>query len=936
MKKHPLSLAISLTLLSLTAHAQQAQSNTIGSDYVPPSDSNPSSGANLNTDEQAPITQLDTINVIADTHTRPSALAFGNTQKASDVVVNREQLNKRSATLGNALSEELGIHSNPFGGGSSAPVIRGQDGVRVKILQNGTDVIDVSNISPDHVIATDTLLAERIELVRGPSTLRYGTASSAGVVNVVDKRIPDKMPSGNLSDKVEGEALLRYNTNSNEKLATAGATFALSDHIAMRVEGLSRDANNYEVPEFNSDKKLDYLPDSYNRSKVGTVGLSWIGDQGYLGASYSRREDVYGIPGHNHNYDSCYGHFINWLGSTETGFHGRYYLNAYPHLMDDDDIIDFPHFDGCHVGGHADDHGHEHNTDNPFGFEHNHNHKGPWVDMTSDRYDVRGELRDPIKGIDKVKLSLTHADYYHDEKDPGNPERTTGISEGFDPTLDRGYASAIFKNKGFNSRLEAYHTPINGLQGMLGLQYQKQDMSAEVPYLPSWGDTSKADPRYLLVPHTNKNLSVFGLEQYQIGNFTFEGAARWERQKTPVKYDKELLQRKLEWLENGFPALDSTKAEHPDLSPYEENAVSYAGGVLWDLNSNYRLSFTASHNERIPSPMELYYNGKHLATNSFEYGNKNLEKERSNNFELGLSYLGDNWDYNISGYYNDFDNYIYNENITKFGDLYMRRYNQTTADFYGLEGDLTYRISPSQEVTFFGDFVRGKIGALDPIIGKNIFSDTPEIYGLADSCQGLSGQEIKESGRISECILMSEVENPPEINFYEWCDADLMSDPEEMPWCVDFIYKKLGTDILKRPATNAPRVPPARLGFRYNNHLTDKWSVNMDYSHVFEQNKVSTSTIAIKPLEYDEDGNKLQYENNSLLMKPRFVTENKTEGYNLLNLGADYESNYRNIDYTLSIRANNVLDEKVYIHNSFLPYVPQMGRNFTLGLNVKF
>ena len=918
MKRKPLVIAVYGLMITYANHAY-ADSKHI------------SEIENDHLSKSSPSTTLDTIVVEAQSIS-PSALAFGNTQKASDVVVNREQLILRSATLGNALSEELGVHSNPFGGGSSAPVIRGQDGVRIKVMQNGTDVVDVSNMSPDHVIATDTLLAERVELVRGPSTLLYGTASSAGVVNVVDKRIPDKMPRGNFNDKVEGEALLRYNTNNQEKLATAGATFGLTDHIALRVEGLSRHADNYEVPEFKSDVTLDYLPDSYNKSKVGTIGLSWIDDRGYIGASYSRREDVYGIPGHNHNYDSCDGHFINWLGSAETGFHGRYYLNAYPHLMNDNDIIDFPHFDGCHVGGHADDHGHEHNHDQPLGFEHNHNHKGPWVDMTSDRYDVRGELREPLKGIDKVKLSLTYADYYHDEKDPGNPDRTTGIGEGLDLRLDKGHAAAIFNNKGFNSRLETYHTPVNGFSGMLGMQYQKQEMSAEVPYLPSWGDTSKADPRYLLVPHTNKNLSVFGLEQYEMGDFTFEAAARWEKQKTPVEYDQDLLNRKLEWLNSGFPSLDSNKVEHPDLSPYEEDATSYAGSIIWDFNPEYRLSFTASHNERLPAPMELYYNGKHLATNSFEYGNKDLRKERSNNIELGISHFGKDWDYNLSGYYNDFDNYIFNENVTKFGDLYMRRYNQTTANFYGLEGDISYQVTPNQKLTVFGDFVRGKIGSLAPVVGKSLYGESSEVLGLKPSCEGLSGEQI--AGQLADCVLLSNEQANPILEVDESCSLNDLA--EALEYCVLSYPEKLGTDVLERPGTNAPRVPPARLGFRYNNYLTDKLSVNMDYSHMFEQNKVTTSTIAIKPLEYDEDGTKRQYDNNSLLMQPRMITENKTEGYNLLNLGADYASAYGNFDYTLSLRANNLLDEKIYIHNSFLPYVPQMGRNFTLGLNVKF
>ncbi|OAV01823.1 MULTISPECIES: TonB-dependent receptor [Moraxella] len=66
------------------------------------------------------------------------------------------------------------------------------------------------------------------------------------------------------------------------------------------------------------------------------------------------------------------------------------------------------------------------------------------------------------------------------------------------------------------------------------------------------------------------------------------------------------------------------------------------------------------------------------------------------------------------------------------------------------------------------------------------------------------------------------------------------------------------------------------------------------------------------------------------------MVENKTTGYNLLNLGVDYNNVYKNMDYMLSLRANNLLDEQIYVHNSFLPFVLQMGRNVTLGLTTKF
>lgn len=136
--------------------------------------------------------QLDEISVTTESKNLSRSIE-GTYQSVSDSVVKKQKLQRQYATLGNALAGELGVHSNPFGG-ASAPMLRGQEGVRVKILQNGLDVVDMSTISPDHAVAEDTMLAEQVELIHGANTLLYSTASAAGVINVVDKRIPTHVP----------------------------------------------------------------------------------------------------------------------------------------------------------------------------------------------------------------------------------------------------------------------------------------------------------------------------------------------------------------------------------------------------------------------------------------------------------------------------------------------------------------------------------------------------------------------------------------------------------------------------------------------------------------------------------------------------------------------------------------------------------------------
>ncbi|RYD18423.1 MAG: hypothetical protein EOP88_22615, partial [Verrucomicrobiaceae bacterium] len=114
-----------------------------------------------------------------------------------------EELQERlQGTLGDTLNGQPGISATSFGPGASRPVIRGLGDDRVRILQNGTSILDVSNVSPDHAVASDPSGFSSVEVVRGPATLLYGPNAIGGVVNVIDERIPQqrfegKWPTGN-------------------------------------------------------------------------------------------------------------------------------------------------------------------------------------------------------------------------------------------------------------------------------------------------------------------------------------------------------------------------------------------------------------------------------------------------------------------------------------------------------------------------------------------------------------------------------------------------------------------------------------------------------------------------------------------------------------------------------------------------------------------
>lgn len=164
----------------------------------------------------------------------------------ADQVVEQKVLAERPTTIGDALADELGVYSNQYGTGSSRPVIRGQDGPRVKVLQHASETADVSTLSPDHTVTVDPILAKQVEVIRGPSTLLYGAGTVGGLVNVTDQKIPTQMPA----DGLEGTVGVRYNSGSDEKLASAGVTAAIGDSFALRVEGSKRKANNYITPDY--------------------------------------------------------------------------------------------------------------------------------------------------------------------------------------------------------------------------------------------------------------------------------------------------------------------------------------------------------------------------------------------------------------------------------------------------------------------------------------------------------------------------------------------------------------------------------------------------------------------------------------------------------------------------------------------------------------
>jgi len=210
------------------------------------------------------------------------------------VLAGDELRNKLGNSLGDTLSQELGVSASAFGAGASRPIIRGMEGPRVLMLQNGMSTADVSTVSNDHAVATEAATARQIEILRGPAALLYGSGAIGGLVNVVNDRIPTE-----LVGKPTGQVEARYGTVDGQK-NTSFAVDGSAGQIGLHVDGNYRDTDNYKIPgnarQGDATTASGRLPNSFTHESSVGVGGSYIADWGHIGASVSSLDDHYGIP----------------------------------------------------------------------------------------------------------------------------------------------------------------------------------------------------------------------------------------------------------------------------------------------------------------------------------------------------------------------------------------------------------------------------------------------------------------------------------------------------------------------------------------------------------------------------------------------------------------------------------------------------------------
>lgn len=512
------------------------------------------------------------------------------------VLTDEELALRLGPTLGETLAQQPGVSATGYGRGASRPVIRGLSADRIRVLENGLDSGDVSSIGPDHATAVEPLSAERIEIVRGPATLLYGGTAVGGVVNVIDGKVPDRIPNV----PVSGTVKLSAGTNADE-ISGAVSVDGGGGSLAWHLEAFARDADDYSSPaprivggehdheaESGEDEHIDpewqtgQVENSFVESRGGALGLSWVGSRGYVGLAYSLYDSDYGVPGHSHHHDEK-------LGPSTVAM-----------------VFD------------------EHDTESAHAVT---------IDLEQRRVDVHGRFDEPFKGVDALQFRLGWRDYQHQE-------------------LEGSDVGTVFNNEFLEGRVEALLAPWGGFEGVAGLHWLDRDFQA-------FGEEA------FVQPTTTRRVAAFLHEELKPRPWGFQVGLRGESQDTDT--------------------ID------PDLPSRSFSPISASAGVTYQFSESWRLNLSASHSERAPTAEELYSDGPHIATSTYELGDPELDIEQGNGLDLTIRASGEQISGSASVFYTRFSDFIFLAETGVVEDGFdVRAFTAADAEFSGMElhGDL--------------------------------------------------------------------------------------------------------------------------------------------------------------------------------------------------------------------------------------------------------
>ena len=565
-------------------------------------------------------------------------LSAGGLSQAA-VVLDGAQLERDLAdSIGETVARQAGIHSASFGTAVGRPVVNGLSGPRVRIMEDRIDAMDVSVTSGDHAVTVDPAIANRVEVLKGPSVLLYGSGAIGGVVDVQTGRIPHEPADG-----ISGRVVVRGADNGDQR----GTVLRLDGgggQFAWHLDAFRRSADEYDIPGFaesarfraaeeaeeehhdedeheedhhdededhdeHEDEEVSgHLPGSQIEGQGGAFGASWVGERGFVGVAFSQLKYDYGLPGgHAHGHEN-------------------------------------EHRD--EEGTHEDEHEEEDHDEHE-----EHEEEGDvTLNLEQTRFDFEAGIEEPFANASALNVRFGSNDYAHVEIEPN------------------GEIATRFAVDSYEGRVEIVQNDGRGLDGAGGLQFSERRFSAtgEEAYVP---------------PVDTSTIGVFVATEYGLDGFDLESGARFERvQHEPMAGDGA-----------SFSVFSASLG-----------AVVPVGNALFGIEGCY--------SSRAPVAIELYSNGVHLAAQSFEIGDPDLDVESAWHGSATLSWSGERASLNATAFAATFGDYIYTfADGTEEDGLPVRRYGQADAQLRGIDlaGSVTLAEfdGGSAALTFLADTV---------------------------------------------------------------------------------------------------------------------------------------------------------------------------------------------------------------------------------------
>ena len=561
-----------------------------------------------------------------------------------------------AASIGDTVSRQAGIHSASFGTAVGRPVVHGMDGPRVRVMEDRIDAMDVSVSSADHAVTIEPFLAERVEVVKGPSTLLYGSGAIGGVVNVDTGRIPRAAADG-----FDGKVSVRAADNAD----SANATMRLgggNGTFAWHVDGFTRSAEDYDIPGFaesaglramevhdehdeeeehegedehedehaedeheEEEEAYGTLPGSYSNGSGGAIGLSWVGDRGFFGVAVSRLNYDYGLPG---------------------GSHAHHHEEEEHHDEDDDDHHEMADDD------HDEDEDEHHDDEEAEG--------APTLDLEQTRIDVEAGIVDPFAHFSALNVRIGRNDYAHVEIEPNAEVGTRFAAESFEV------------------RIELLDDNAQGFDGALGVQFGSRDFSA-------------IGAESFVPPVETSTAGLFWVGERDLESFDLETGFRLERTShDPLARDG-----------SSFTTFSTSLG-----------AVTRMGEATLGIHGGY--------SSRAPSAEELYTYGPHLVVQSFEIGDPNLDAEKALSLSATVSVGGERASFTGTAYMASFRDHITHFATGEERDeLRVVEFGQEDAFYRGLDLAASFTIAESEAGSVGVDLLLDTVAAEIDVAGND-------------------------------------------------------------------------------------------------------------------------------------------------------------------------------------------------------------------------